>query len=76
MRINYMFRFSKSLLILILLTAIGIATGLVLLNPPDGIKYSPQIQTCIYLDSSTRKAYIVTVAAYTILVFVQGTAIF
>ena len=76
MRINFMFRFSNSLLILILLTAIGIATGLVLSNPPDGIKYSPQIQTCIFLDSSTTKVYFVNVAGYSMLVFGQGTAIF
>ena len=76
MQIICIFRFSNSLLILILLTAIGIATGLVLSNPPDGIKYIPQIQTCIYLDSSTTKVYFVSVAAFTMLVFGQGTAIF
>ena len=76
MQINCIFRFSNSLLILILLTAIGIATGLVLSNQPDGIIYTPQNQNCIFLDSSSRKMHLVTVAAYTILVFVQGTVIF
>ena len=76
MQINSIFRFCDFLLILILLTVIGIATGFVLSDPPDGIKYIPHIQTCIYLDSSTRKVYFVSVAAYTMLVFGQGTAIF
>ena len=76
MRINCIFRFSNSLLILILSTAIGIATGLVLSNPPDRIMYIPQTQTCIFPDFAEREVHFVSVAGYAILVFVQGTAIF
>ena len=66
------FRFSNSLLGIILITAVGSGMGFVLGNPPERTTFDSETQTCVFSDISDNNIIIIVVASYVMLVFFQG----
>ena len=66
-----MFRFSNSLLVILLLAAVGSSVGL-LLADPERYTYISQIQTCVYPEGTENILFWVVLFGYGMVLFCQG----
>ena len=66
-----MFRFSNSLVVILLLSAVGIAVG-ILVAEPERFVYIPETKTCVFPAPFENKLHWITLSGYTIIIFFQG----